>query len=252
MRIKYLVIGFVLIALAAASGIAIALWVFQHFKIYIPLEDQAVNIDLQEPLQAKVQIHDALDVNVTGRVKTTIPIRENLSIPVQQTLNPIVHFDNQVPIKTVIPVRENLIVDQNLAVDTKVKVRILGKDITLPLKGTIPIKLDVPVEMDVPLDQMVHLKFQAPVQADLKENLRIPLNKDLDVDIPVQGHLNAPIKTALEASVNVQNTLPIKIQKGELVIPLNTLTLQKNQKVEAASPIKVQKDDQSAESVKAQ
>lgn len=235
MRIKFIIIGFILIAVSAASGIAIALWVFQHFKIYIPLEDQAVNIDLQEPLQAKVQIHDALDVDVTGRVKTTIPIRENLSVPIQQTLNPIVHFDNQVPIKTIIPVRENLIVDQNLAVDTKVKVRILGKDITLPLKGSIPIKLDVPIEMDVPLDQLVHLKFEVPVQADLKENLRIPLKTDLNVDIPVEGHLNAPVKTALEASVNVQNTLPIKIQKGELVIPLNTLSLKKNEPEKNAS-----------------
>lgn len=250
MRIKIFIIGFVLVAVAAASGIAIALWVFQHFKIYIPLEDQAVNIDLQEPLQAKVQIHDALDVDVTGRVKTVIPIRENLSVPIQQTLNPIVHFDNQVPIKTIIPVRENLIVNQDLAVDTKVKVRVLGKDISLPLKGMIPIKLDVPIEMDVPLDQLVHLKFEAPVQANLKENLRIPLKTDLDVDIPVEGHLNAPVKTALEASVDVQNTLPIKIKKGELVIPLNTLTLQKNEPVASAQP-QGQSGVESAEVVKA-
>lgn len=225
LQAKYVLSGIAVIVIASLCGVMLAIWVFQHFNIYIPLENQKVNIDLQEPLQAKVKIHDALDVDVKGRVNAEIPIREKLNIPLTQTLTPRVYFDNQVPIKTIIPVREVLNVDQNLAVDTRVKVKILGKDISLPLKGTIPIQLKVPIEMDVPLEQKVHLKFDAPVKTVLKENLQIPLDTTLKTNIPIQGKLNVPIKTALQATVDVQNTLPIEIKQGELKIPLNSLQI---------------------------
>lgn len=126
MQIKHVLSGLAFIVFAALCGVLIAIWVFKHFNIYIPLNNQNVNIDLQEPLQAEVKIHDALDVDVSGRVNAEIPIKEQLNIPLSQTLTPRVYFDNQVPIKTVIPVREILKVNQNLAVDTQVKVKVMG------------------------------------------------------------------------------------------------------------------------------
>ncbi|HAV3851157.1 TPA: MFS transporter, partial [Acinetobacter baumannii] len=116
-------------------------------------------------------------------------------------------------------------VEQSLPIDTKVQVRVLGKDITLPLKGNIPLQLDVPIDIQVPLDQKVHLKFDAPVKTVLKENLHIPLNAQLKTNIPIQGSLNVPVKTALNASVDVKNTLPVKIEHGELKIPLSSMSL---------------------------
>lgn len=229
MQLKYVLSGLAFILVATVCGVLIAIWVFKHFNIYIPLENQNVSIDLQEPLEAKVKIHDALDVDVTGRVNASIPIKETLNIPLKQTLNPTVYFDNQVPIKTMIPVRENLTIQQDMFVDTKVKVRVLGRDISLPLKGNIPINLNVPIQMDVPLEQMIHLKFNAPVETVLKENLIVPLDATLKTNIPIKGHLNVPIKTALNASVDVKNTLPVIIEKGDLKIPLNTVKLFKSQ-----------------------
>lgn len=83
----------------------------------------------------------------------------------------------------------------------------------------------MPIQIDVPLEQNVHLKFDAPVRTVLKENLHIPLNATLKTEIPVQGQLNVPIKTALNATVDVKNTLPVKIQNGQLKVPLNTVKL---------------------------
>ena len=132
MQIKKVLAGLAFLSLATLSGVLLAIWIFQHFSIYIPLNNQAVNIDLQEPLQAKVKIHDALDVDVSGRIRAEIPIQEQLEIPLAQTLTPRVYFDNQVPIKTMIPVREALKVQQNLPIDTRVNVMIMGKNISLP------------------------------------------------------------------------------------------------------------------------
>lgn len=228
MRVHTVLIGLSLTVMAAFAGVYLAIWVFQHFKIYIPLQDQKVNIDLLEPLQAEVKIHDALNVDVTGRVSTVIPIKETLAVPIQQTLTPRVYFDNHVPIKTIIPVKETIRLNQEMPVDTRVKVKILGKELSLPLRGTIPIRLDIPLDLNVPLEQNVHLKFDAPVEAVLKQNLSIPVDTKIQANIPIQGHLNVPIKTALKASVDVKNTLPITIQKGDLVIPLNTVRLQRH------------------------
>lgn len=224
-------LGFLIVA--AIGGVLIAIWVFKHFNIYIPLENQAVNIELQEALKAKVTIHDALDVDVTGNVKAVIPINEQLIIPVNQTLMPHVYFDNMVPIKTTIPVKEVLKVEQDMPIDTKVTVNVFGKDLSFPLKGVIPIKMDVPIELQVPLDQAVHLKFDSKVRTDLKESLRVPLVTTLDTQIPISGRLNVPVKTPLDATVDVQNVLPVKIQQGNLKIPLNSVQLSRS---EASTP----------------
>lgn len=228
MKIKKLITIFCFLIIAAVCGVLLAIWVFKHFNIYIPLENQAVNIELQEALQAKVTIHDALDVDVTGNVNAVIPIKDQLVIPVDQTLNPHVYFDNMVPIKTVIPVKEVLKVSQEMPIDTKVKVTVLGKDITLPLKGIIPINMDVPIDLQVPLDQPVHLKFDTKVRTDLKESLRVPLVTTLNTQIPISGRLNVPVKTPLDTTVDVKNILPVKIQQGELKIPLNTVKLSRS------------------------
>lgn len=128
-QFKRLLIVFFFIIIANICGVLIAIWVFKHFNIYIPLKNQAVAIDLQEPLQVQVKVKDALNVDVKGRVNANIPINEKLNIPLTQTLTPRVYFDNMVPISTVIPVKETLKVDQSLPINTKVQVRVLGKDI---------------------------------------------------------------------------------------------------------------------------
>lgn len=229
MQFKRIFAVFALIIIANLCGVYIAMWVFKHFNINIPLKDQHVAIDLQEPLQVRVKVKDALDVAVNGRVDAQIPINEQLNVALTQTLTPRVYFDSLVPISTMIPVKEVIKVNQNLPIDTKVQVKILGKDVTLPLKGSIPLQLDVPIDIQVPLQQKVHLKFDAPVKTVLKENLNIPLQTQLNANIPIQGKLNVPITSELNASVDVKNTLPVKIAKGELKIPLSSMYLDRVQ-----------------------
>ncbi|EPO5052440.1 MFS transporter, partial [Acinetobacter baumannii] len=53
-QFKRLLIVFFFIIIANICGVLIAIWVFKHFNIYIPLKNQAVAIDLQEPLQVQV------------------------------------------------------------------------------------------------------------------------------------------------------------------------------------------------------
>jgi hypothetical protein len=77
LQLKRLFAVFALIVVANLCGVYIAMWVFKHFNIYIPLKNQDVAIDLQEPLQVSVKVKDALNVDVNGRVDAKIPIDDN-------------------------------------------------------------------------------------------------------------------------------------------------------------------------------
>ena len=78
------------------------------------------------------------------------------------------------------------------------------------------------------------------MKAVLKENLKVPLKATLKTNIPIEGHLNVPIKSALQATVDVQNTLPVKIEKGQLKIPLNSLKLSQHDIASHDSPTQLQ------------
>ncbi|NUG78226.1 hypothetical protein HUN32_17915 [Acinetobacter baumannii] len=65
-QFKRLLIVFFFIIIANICGVLIAIWVFKHFNIYIPLKNQAVAIDLQEPLQVQVALlHKDLKVKTS-------------------------------------------------------------------------------------------------------------------------------------------------------------------------------------------
>ena len=55
LQVKHLLSGLVFIVLAIICGVFIAIWMFKHFNIYIPLENQKVSIDLQEPFTLRLK-----------------------------------------------------------------------------------------------------------------------------------------------------------------------------------------------------
>ncbi|AOA58635.1 MFS transporter [Acinetobacter larvae] len=236
MNIRKISIAVAVVFLATVTGVLLAIWVFRYFNIYIPLENQSVAIDLQQPLQTRVKIHEPLDVDVTGEVDAVIPINEQLNVPLKQSFRPHVFFDNQVPISTQIPVKETLKIDQNMPINTEVQLQILGTQIKVPLKGVIPIKMDVPIDLKIPLQQKVHLKFDTPVETVFRENLQLPLQTTVHSKIPIAGRLQVPVKEAMDATVEVQNTLAVQIQQGQLKIPLKHIALANPQHRPALKP----------------
>lgn len=208
---------------ASLCGAILAISAFKYLVLYIPLKNQNVDIALQAPLQARVHAHEALQTYVSGTVDAEIPLNETLSLPLTQTMKPVIEFDHVVPIKTTIPVKEVIKINQVLQLDSQVKVKVLGKDIALPVKGEIPIRLDVPVHLSVPVEQGLHLKFKSPVKVQLKEQLKLPIQTTLQSQIPIHGELSIPLKSDLKARVDIRHTLPVTIEHGQLELPLHQL-----------------------------
>ena len=55
MQVKHVLSGLAFIVLATMCGVFIAIWMFKHFNVYIPLENQKVSIDLQEPFTLRLK-----------------------------------------------------------------------------------------------------------------------------------------------------------------------------------------------------
>jgi hypothetical protein len=211
------------------AGVFAAWWILSYMQLHLPIRDQDAVITIPDPVQARAKVLNALDVQVQGDITTEVPINQVVSIPVEDTLNTLIHFDHDVPIKMDVPVQDTIPVDQNVPVDTHVQVNVLGKQITLPVKGNIPIKMQVPIKFNVPINQQVHLTFDAPAQAKLKQNLQVPLKADINATIPIHGTMQVPVKSDLHAQVFLSDPLPAKIIKSDLQIPLNGLALMESQ-----------------------
>lgn len=211
--------------LAVLAGVLAAWWILSYMQLHLPIRNQNAVITIPAPVQARAKVLDALDVQVQGNISTEVPVNQNIAIPVQDTLNTMIHFDHDVPIKMDVPVQNVVPVDQTVPVDTHVTVNVLGKDITLPVKGNIPIKMQVPIKFTVPVNQQVHLTFDAPAQAKLKQDLHVPLNAKINATIPIHGTMQVPVKSDLHAQVFLSDPMPATIVKSDLEIPLSGLSL---------------------------
>ncbi len=219
-------IFFLAILLGAVIGGAIAgWWVFRNVDARLMLRDQPAIIVLPEPLSVSADVLNDLSIEIDTAITTTVPVDQRISIPVEETLRVNASFDSEIPIKMNVPVKDYIVIDQLLDVNTVVKADLLGDTHDLPLRGKIPVKARVPVNLNIPVDQMVHLKFTAPVEAKLKQALDVPLKADIAATIPIRSKMDVPVKSALQARITVPDPASVVITEADLRLPLRTLRL---------------------------
>lgn len=213
---------------AIAAGVGIASWVFNTLEVGLPIRNQQAQVRISEPVQARADILDPLEVMVKGAIHTQIPINQQIQVPIRDTMHTMVTFDNEVPIKLQVKVDNQIPLNQVVHVDTKVEVKILGKTVRLPLRGDIPIKTTIPVHFTIPIDQNVRLKFVAPVAANIEQRLNIPLKATIDANVPVHGVLQVPVKSQVNTQLMIAEPLQTVITESNLKIPLKALSLQRH------------------------
>ncbi len=219
-------IFFLAILLGAVAGGAVAgWWVFRNVDARLVLKDQPATVLLPEPLAVTADVLNDLSIEIDTSITTTVPVDQRVKIPVEETLRVNASFDSEIPIKMNVPVKDYIVIDQLLDVNTVVKADLLGDTHDLPLRGKIPVKARVPVNLNIPVDQMVHLKFTAPVEAKLKQALDVPLKADIAATIPIRSKMNVPVKSALQANIVVPDPAPVVITEADLRLPLRTLRL---------------------------
>lgn len=210
---------------AMAGGALIGWWLFNHMDAHLLLQDQAVTIRLPKPVQVQAEVPQGLDVLLHGKLATTVPIDQSITVPISDTLHVVADFDHDVPIKMTVPIHQSIPVDQVIHVDSKVDVVVLGHTIRLPVKGDIPVMAQVPVSLDVPVDQSVRLRFSAPIDARLNQSLHVPVKTNVSTTIALSGQLHVPVQSAIQASVTIAGPLDAVLTHADLKLPLHTLSL---------------------------
>jgi len=208
---------------AIAGGVVGASWMLHHGEAELLLEDQPATVSIPQPIPIKADITNALSILLDGKLTTTVPVDQQIQVPIRDTLHVMATLDHDVPIKMTVPIRDTIPVDQIVHVDSKVSVFVMGRALTLPIKGDVPIKTQVPLSIDVPVDQMVHMSFTAPADVKLTQALNVPLKADIHTTIPLHSSMDVPVKSALLANVTVPGPVEAIVTHADLHLPLRTL-----------------------------
>lgn len=213
---------------AMAGGALAGLWVFRNVDARLLLTDQAARITIDEKLQVTARALDNLDIRLDDTIRTQVPVDQQLRIPIDEELNVIAIFDGAVPIRMDVQVRDQIVLDQVLDLNAVIDAEILGDKLKLPIRGKVPVKAIVPVALDIPVDQLVRLKFTAPVGVRLKQDLDVRLTTVIDAAIPIQADLSVPVKSDIPAEAEFgRDPINATIVEADLRLPLRTLRLER-------------------------
>ncbi len=116
-------------------------------------------------------------------------IRTALDELATQPITAEVHLDTEVPVSTTVPLRQQFTIPVattyrlDTVVQTTVQIPILGPQaINIPVKGTVPLEMEltVPIEAEVPISFAYHLEMTVPVEVDLPDEAFAPLYATLE------------------------------------------------------------------------
>jgi len=212
---------------AAIGGALVGYWVFKNVDARLLLSNQPAKITIDETLKVNARALDNLNIRLDDTIHTRVPVDQIITVPVKEQLNVIADFDGSVPIRMNVAVRDKIVLDQVLDLNAVIDAEILGDKLKLPIRGKVPVKAIVPVSLDIPVDQMVRLKFSAPVGVRVQQALTVPLKTVIEADIPIQADLSVPVKSDIPAEATLQpGPLSATIVEADLRLPLRTLRLE--------------------------
>lgn len=222
--------------IAAAGGALVAWFVITRVDLSLMLRNQPAMVVIPQDLTGTARVNGNLDLYLEEQIKTQVPVNQAVTIPLDDTLNIIVNFDGDIPLKMNVRLKDTIPLVQVIDLDTTVEAYLpeLGTTLKIPLRGKVPINTRVPVDISVPVDQTVRLKFTTPVTARLKQDLTVPLRTVIDADVPINANFNVPVLNDLSARIRMPTT-PSKavIVEGDLTLPLRTLRLGLNKESDA-------------------
>lgn len=191
--------------LGAGSGAFGAYWLLTRYHLKVPVNSQALTIDLPEELFVDVELQqmdaDAIP-NLSADELVLLPVR------LKDDINVMISLDSELPLKLTVPYKGKLPFNTTLPVDTVVKTKILGIPMNLPISANIPVQSDIDVDLSIPINQTIPVAFTAPVRVKLDHLVQIPI----------------PAKQ--EARISMEKAqMPITVHDSEFVMPLANMKL---------------------------
>lgn len=220
----WITLGLVVLVVSAVGGALVATLAFRWLDLTVALDRQPLMITIPEPIEVGARIPEKLRIFLDHRVRAKVPINQELTFALKDTLHVKATFDGEIPIRMNVTVDDVITIDQVVTIDSVVEAEFFGGKHWLPLRGKIPVKANVPVKLQIPVDQMLKVNFTAPVDAEIDQRLTVPLVTTLDAVIPLVAELSVPVRKPFAARVTFPPE-PVKavIDHADLALPLRTL-----------------------------
>ena len=209
-----------IILIGAAIGAFVVIhWAISNVKAQLLVTDTPLKAYVDQPLEVTASVLNDLKISIDEVVSTSVPVDTVINVPVDEPLKLFVSLD------TMVPVRTSVTVDDVIPLNQVVEADLLGETFQLPLRGTFPVRASVPVRLEVPIDQLVRVKFDAPVSARLKQDLKVPLKTDIVAQVPLQAQMSVPVLNDLKATAILDKdpALALDLDYADLVIPLSSI-----------------------------
>ena len=233
---RYVVGSGIILLVAILVGAYAAYWIWKNLGAELLLRDQRASVVVPEPMMLDIDVLDNLDIFIDTHIETVVPVNQTLTLPIEDTLNVMVTFDNVVPIKMNVPLDDVIELDQIIPIEGTVRARVLGKWIPIPIKGDLPVKASVPIQLNVPVDEMVDLQFTAPAKVDFLDDLTVPLRTDISTTIPLKSAMSVPVRSRLRAEATILEPAEALLAEMDLRLPLHEIGLSFGSKKEQSAP----------------
>tara|TARA_B100000676_G_C18075491_1_gene847351 strand:- start:2021 stop:2785 length:765 start_codon:yes stop_codon:yes gene_type:complete len=201
--------------------LVLAGWVWRHLGAELALRDQIAQVAITQALPIDVQLQEGLELLVDGTVDTTVPVKQVLTVPLQETLDVSVDFDGAVDVNLDVPFQTMVKVDEMMPLEAVLDVKIMGVWTKLPIRGVLPIRLNVPVNTVVPVRQSLPLSFTKPVQVALDQQISVPLDTRIRTSVPLHSVLQVPQPPPIKALATVLEPAETTLTRLDLALPMN-------------------------------
>jgi hypothetical protein len=141
----------------------------------VPFHDQIV-----APVDDVIHIDERFNVRLLGQnfsvpIRGDIPVKLNVTIPVEQDFP--IHAD--IPVQFPISETLSVAIDWTVPVDLDIPLRLPVKTtVIVPFSRTIPIRVDVPLALDAPIDIAIGETPLGATLRELAERLRLLIDED--------------------------------------------------------------------------
>lgn len=197
-------------------------WFFYlHWESRITVREQRMTLRLQSGTPAQAHFETAVPVQVPRVPALTVPIRQQVSVMLDDTVHARVRLHTVVPVQTTLSVRQDVPVRTTLTATVPLIWDWLPRvEVSVPVAMTVPVALAVPVQTRVPLD------LDVLVSAALPPTLFIPL----ETVVRVQPILQGPIWAQVQEQVAVrwlapEAPIPMTISEARLRVPFDLVGL---------------------------
>lgn len=193
--------------------------IHSHFQAQLPLQNQALALQLPKFMPVAAEVHNTLVSELTHVLDVDVPVNQRVQATFPAQIPTQIALDTQVALRTVIDYRASVRVAAEFELQVPLKPFMLPG--SLPVR--LPLAFDVPVHLKVPVDTVLPVALRTPVIARIAGPVSLPLQTTLSSRVALATTLHTPVLTRLQAKLLFPTLEPVEVSlaRADLRMPVH-------------------------------